>query len=148
MRALGVAALWVALVVAAGCAHEPGPVNASGQLPSEVTGSTWQWESATTVIGETKPDAPEHYTIRFDPAGRAEIRADCNSGSAPLGVGSNRQLQVGPPIALTRAACPPGSLSDEFVTELGRIRSWSIVDGKLYLSFPGDGGGLRFRAAP
>ena len=76
----------------AACAHEPGPTNTAGRLPPEVTGTTWQWVSMIARIGELRPDAPEHYTIRFGDDNRAQIRADCNTGSAPIGVGDNRQL--------------------------------------------------------
>jgi heat shock protein HslJ len=137
------------LIVAglAGCATAPGPVNTAGRLPPEVAGVTWQWVSMISRMGELRPDVPEHYTIRFDD-GRAQIRADCNSGSAPIGVGDNRQLQIGPPFAMTRMACPSGSLDHDYLTNLGRVRWWSLQDGRLYMRDAGAGSSLMFQPSP
>lgn len=131
----------------AACAHEPGPTNTAGRLPPEVTGTTWQWVSMIARIGELRPDAPEHYTIRFGDDNRAQIRADCNTGSAPIGVGDNRQLQIGPPIRMTRMACPSGSLDHDYLTNLGRVRWWSLKDGRLYMRDAGAGSSLMFQPA-
>ena len=49
------------------------------------------------------------------------------------------------PIALTRAMCPPGSLSDRFAKDVGRATSYFVRDGELYLELPVDSGTLRFR---
>lgn len=49
------------------------------------------------------------------------------------------------PIALTRAMCPEGSLSDRFAKEVGRATSYFLKDGDLYLELPIDSGTLRFR---
>jgi membrane-bound inhibitor of C-type lysozyme len=51
------------------------------------------------------------------------------------------------PIALTRAACPPGSFSDRFAREVGRATSYFVKDGELFLELPVDSGTLRFIAA-
>jgi len=48
-------------------------------------------------------------------------------------------------MALTRAMCAPGSLSDRFVKEVGRATSYFLKDGDLFLSLPIDSGTLRFR---
>ena len=138
------------LVIAASlaaCAHAPGPTNTAGRLPPEVAGTTWQWVSMISRMGELKPDAPEHYTIRFGDDNRAQIRADCNTGSAPIGVGDNRQLQIGPPITMTRMACPSGSLDHDYLTNLGRVRWWSLKDGRLYMRDAGAGSSLMFQPA-
>ena len=98
-------------------------------------------------IGELRPDTPAHYTIRFGGDNRAQIRADCNTGSAPIGVGDNRQLQIGPPITMTRMACPSGSLDHDYLTNLGRVRWWSLKDGRLYMRDAGAGSSLMFQPA-
>jgi hypothetical protein len=83
MRRLSLPLLIIASLAA--CAHAPGPVNTGGHLPPEVAGITWQWVSMIARTGEVRPDAPEHYTVRFGDDNRAQIRADCNTGSAPIG---------------------------------------------------------------
>ena len=131
----------------AGCATAPGPVNTAGRLPPEVAGITWEWVSMISRSGELRPDAPQQYTVRFGDDNRAQIRADCNTGSAPIGVGDNRQLQIGPPITMTRMACPSKSLDHEFLTNLGRVRVWSLKDGRLYMRDAGAGSSLMFQPA-
>ena len=137
------------LIVAslAGCAHEPGPVNAGGRLPPEVAGITWQWVSMISRSGELRPQEPARYTVRFGDKS-AQIRADCNTGSAPIGVGDNRQLQIGPPFSMSRTACPSGSLAHEYLTNLGRVRWWSLKDGRLYMRDAGAGSSLMFQPSP
>lgn len=49
------------------------------------------------------------------------------------------------PIALSRAMCPKGSLSDRFAKEVGRATSYFLQDGDLFLELPVDSGTLRFR---
>ena len=143
MRSLGLSLLIGAILAA--CAHTPGPVNTAGHLPPEVAGITWQWVSMISRSGELKPDAPERYTVRFGDDNRAQIRADCNTGSAPIGVGDNRQLQIGPPFTMTRMTCPSGSLDHDYITNLGRVRWWSLQNGELYMRDAGAGSSLYFR---
>ena len=131
----------------AACAHAPGPTNTGNSLPPDVAGITWQWVSMISRSGELRPDEPAHYTVRFGDDNRAQIRADCNTGSAPIGVGDNRQLQIGPPFAMTRMACASGSLDHEYITNLGRVRRWSLQDGRLYMRDAGAGSSLMFQPA-
>jgi len=48
------------------------------------------------------------------------------------------------PLALTRAACPPGSLHDHFVKQWPNVRSYTLKDGHLFLSLIADGGSYEF----
>ena len=49
--------------------------------------------------------------------------------------------------ALTRAACPPGSISNEFVQALDGAVIYFFQDGKLFMDIRYDTGTMRFRAA-
>ena len=60
---------------------------------------------------------------------------------APLD--SQMELKLG---AMTRAMCRPGSLSDDFVKDLGFVRSYVFRDGKLHLSLMADAGIMTFTA--
>lgn len=142
-------------VVLTGCAQtgsqttlpEPSPsVTAPSDsiMPAEVLGVTWQWMSLTTPVEQVTVDAPDRYTIRFDRAGRVAVRADCNRGTTSYVVGADRRITFRP-MALTKAMCPAGSLSDRFVKDVGRATSYFVKDGELYLSLPVDSGTLRFR---
>jgi len=47
-------------------------------------------------------------------------------------------------MALTRAACPPGSMHDHLARQWPNIRSYLIRDGRLYLALMADGGIYEF----
>jgi heat shock protein HslJ len=120
------------------------PVAISAGLPADVVEVTWQWESLVTPVETVKPDQPDRYTIRFERTGRASVRADCNRGGGAYTVTRDRRLSFGP-IALTRAACATDSLGDRFARDVGRVSSYFVRDGALFLEMPVDSGTLRFR---
>ena len=125
---------------------QPPPATES-TLPADVFDVPWQWESLVTPVETVKPDRPELYTLQFDRSGRVAVRADCNRGSGPYTVSAGRRITFGA-MALTRAACPPGSLSDRFIRDVGRVSSYFVRDGALFLEMPVDSGTLRFRKGP
>ena len=138
-----------ALVACAGNAPPvlPGAVNAPPPPlavagDTLLTGTVWRWTE--TVVGDAriKPDAPERYTLEFDPGGMVAIRADCNRGSGSyLLTGS--ALGFGP-IAMTRAMCPPGSKDTEFLRELGAVQSQQFRGDTLVLSLKTGSGSMTF----
>jgi len=149
--------LWLSAVVASGCATpaptppspQPtpagsSPIATSDGLPADVVEVTWLWESLVTPVETVTPDQPERYTIRFERTGRVSVRADCNRGGGPYTVTRDRRLSFGA-IALTRAACAAGSLGDRFARDVGRVSSYFVRDGALFLEMPVDSGTLRFR---
>ena len=113
-------------------------------LPAEIVDVTWAWVSFTTPAGQVIVDAPERYTLQLARDGRAALRADCNRGATTYSVGSGRRIALNS-IALTRAMCPPGSLSDRYVKEIGRASTYFLKDGDLFLELPVDSGTMRFR---
>jgi heat shock protein HslJ len=120
---------------------------AATSLPPEVLDVTWQWQSVTTPVEQINVDAPERYTIRFGSDGRVALQADCNRGMTGYTVTAERHIAFSP-IALTRMACPSGSLSDRYVKEVGRAGSYFLKDADLFLELPVDSGTLRFRRQP
>lgn len=121
------------------------PVVTSRGLPADVLEVTWEWESLVTPVETLAPDRPDRYTIRFERTGRVSVRADCNRGGGSYTVTRERRLSFGP-IALTRAACPAGSLGDRFARDVQRVSSYFVPrGGSLFLEMPVDSGTLRFR---
>jgi para-nitrobenzyl esterase len=51
-------------------------------------------------------------------------------------------------LAMTRAMCPPGSLSDRYVRDVGRTTRYTLGQHELRLELPANQGVLIFRAAP
>ncbi|MGE5644537.1 MAG: MliC family protein [Acidobacteriota bacterium] len=114
---------------------------ASGaRAQTDLTGTSWrlvkfQGGDGTTVT----PNNPANYTVAFNPGGRVSVRIDCNRGTGTWKSEAPNQLQLGP-LALTRAACLPGSMHDRIARDWGLIRSYTIKDGHLFLSLVADGG--------
>ncbi len=130
---------------------------AAGSLPSVATsrgtrvaddllGVTWELAGLTTPMEQRTIDTPDRYTVRFDSGGRLAVRADCNRGTGTYTVSSDRRLMVNP-LALTRAMCPPGSMSDRFAAQVSRATRYEVRSGDLYLTVAADSGTLRFRRA-
>ena len=109
-----------------------------------LVGTSWQlvrFQSSNDTA--LTPDDRAKYTIEFGPDGQLAARIDCNRGRGTWTSNGPSQLQFGP-LALTRAACPPGSLHDHIVKQWGFIRSYVMRDSRLFLSLMADGGIYEF----
>ncbi len=103
-------------------------------------GTSWQLVQIQSMDDKTsRPDDRAKYTMAFSADGRVVMRIDCNRGSGTWKSVGPSQLEFGP-LAMTRAACPPGSLHDRIVTDLAYVRSYILRDGHLYLALMADGG--------
>jgi heat shock protein HslJ len=120
----------------------PSPTSAG--LPADLMDVTWEWQSLVTPVETVKPDRPERYTLRFERTGRVSVRADCNRGGGSYTVTRDRRISLGP-IALSRVACPPGSLGDRFARDVGRVSSYFVKGSTFFLEMPVDSGTLQFR---
>ncbi len=110
---------------------------------SLLTGTVWTWQGTQMRDGtRITPDAPERYTLEFQPGGDVNVRADCNRGSTSYVLTGNA-LNFGP-IALTRAACPPGSRDTEFVKNLAAVSGQHFRGNDLVLTLKVDSGSMRF----
>lgn len=89
------------------------------------------------------PDDRAKYTIAFGTDGSVSARVDCNRGRGTWKSSEPNQLQFGP-LALTRAACPPGSLHDRIVKDWEFVRSYTLKNGHLFLALMADGGIYEF----
>jgi len=100
-----------------------------------------QYNNDTLLVA----DPPENYTVEFMTDGSVAIQADCNTGRGNFSTDdSSIDITVG---ALTRAACPPGSISNEFIQGLDGAVIYFFQDSKLFMDIQYDTGTMRFRAA-
>ena len=109
--------------------------------------NAWQWVRSTDNSGkETKVPAPGKYTLQFFLAdGKVAVKADCNNASGSFTADAhNLTITLGP---MTRAACPPGSLSDQFIKELGEVQTYLFDGSDLILGRKADSGSMRFAKA-
>jgi heat shock protein HslJ len=122
------------------------PTAAAGGGIADILGVIWKWESFTQTSGEAVAvDNPEAYEFMLLPTGAIRVKADCNNGSGTYWVeGDSISIEV---LTLTRAACPPGSLSDDFVQLLNQTSAYWVEGGDLFFEVGGDGGTMRFSPA-
>jgi heat shock protein HslJ len=112
-----------------------------------LAGTSWQlhaFQSMDDSQGTTVVDEPVKYTMTLNSDGNAAFRLDCNRGmggwdSTPSASGDGGSLRFGP-IAVTRALCPQPDLGEKLARDLDYVRSYRIVQGKLYMALMADAG--------
>jgi heat shock protein HslJ len=106
-----------------------------GEIPGQdLGGKTWQWVNSALKDGQTfSPASPADYTIEFSMVdGRVNIKADCNNAIGEFMTdGQSLQIMIG---GVTRAMCPPGSLSEEFLKELSEVNSYVVQGDSLTMT--------------
>lgn len=114
-------------------------------LRATLEGVVWQWEKFEGGDGSlTAPSTPSRYTLSFLPDAKLAIQADCNRARGTWSAqNSQLELSIG---GMTRAMCAHDSLSNDFLEDLGYVRSHVFRDGKLYLSLMADAGIMTFSA--
>ena len=111
------------------------------------TNVVWTWQGTQLQDGtRIVPDAPERYSLDFQPGGRVSVRADCNRGGGSYRL-DDSALSFGP-IALTKMMCPPGSRDAEFLQQLAAVASQSSTGTELVLTLQGNAGSMRFKRQP
>ena len=117
----------------------PPPLAAAGD--AMLADTVWRWSQTATGSNSIRPDAPERYTLEFQPGGMVSVRADCNRGSGTYLLNGSA-LTFGP-LAMTRAACPPGSEDTEFLRELAAVKGQRFNGDDLVLTLS-DSGSMTF----
>ena len=110
-----------------------------------LVGPVWHWLQFVDPLSKTMVDDPSQYTVEFKPDGEVQVKADCNSGNGTYTTeGSSISIEV---LAMTRAMCPPESLSDQFVQYLNEAAIYFFEGEELFLDLPADSGTMRFAPA-
>jgi heat shock protein HslJ len=114
-----------------------------GEGGSDVVGVVWKWEKLEESNDNTVVvDDPDRYNLEFLADGQLRLKADCNNGNGTYEVAGN-QITINV-MAVTMAMCPPDSLSDQYLKDLGEVVSYLIQDGKLALALKYDSGIMTF----
>ena len=130
--------LLLALGILVGCSSSP-PVRLAG-----IGNTSWQLVKFRGGNGALlTPDDKAKYTVAFTNDGNLSVRFDCNRGRGSWILTGPNEVRFGP-LALTRAACPPGSLHDHFIKQWPNVRAYALKDGHLFLSLVADGGSYEF----
>jgi heat shock protein HslJ len=110
---------------------------------SDLVGYVWMWleflENNDTI---TRPDMPGYYTLEFLPDGALNVRADCNNTMGTYTVDGNQlDMEIQ---ATTLAACPPESLSDEYLQLLNDAVAYIREGEFLFIDVMLDTGTMKF----
>jgi heat shock protein HslJ len=118
------------------------PLAQADTVPS-LTGETWKWRELRLDDGQRiRIDEPDLYTLRFVSDTGFILRTDCNRGGGTYAREENRlDLQV---TRMTRAACPPGSLSDDYLRLLKEVYGFRREGDFLYLLLRMEAGVMAF----
>jgi heat shock protein HslJ len=123
--------------------EDAGEVLSGDTTETGLTGVEWQWveyqemDDSLLVVGN-----PQVYTLVFEPQGEVQIKADCNRVLGRYTMdGSQITIELGPS---TLVACPPDSLSEQYLSLLSDVVSYVMRDGNLYLAVKYDSGIMKF----
>ena len=98
-----------------------------------------EWQLQRFQIGDggvVNVPIPARYTARFEPDGAVNFQVDCNRCSGSYTTEGNA-ITIGPLLACTLAACPPGSLSNQCLQGLLNAQTWQRSGALLVLIAPG-----------
>ena len=124
------------------------PASGSHVEAARLEGTSWRLIEISMSDGVTRPAIDRsRYTIGFGASEVLHVRFDCNRGHGIWKSPGAHQLEFGP-LSLTRAMCAPGSLHDQLVRQWPNVRSYTLKDGRLFLSLMADGGTIEFEPAP
>jgi len=124
-----------------------GATCAANAASSGLAGTSWRLVEIVSMDDSVyTPDERAKYTLDLQADGAAAVLADCNRGSGTWASESAGQLRFGP-IAATRASCPPGSLSERYLSQFEWVRSYVMKNGHLYLATMADGSIIEFEPA-
>lgn len=110
---------------------------------SDLVAYVWKWlEFLENNDTRTAPDNPENYTLEFLPDGQVKLKADCNNAGGNYSVsGSQIDIEI---TMTTLAACPPESLSDQYIQLLNDAVIYFRDGDLLYLDIMMDVGTMKF----
>ena len=109
---------------------------------SGLTGKTWQLTAITEKVPAFQGVVPAadqaNYTIEFKSDGTFNAKADCNQLSGTYTTSGSNGLTIVPG-PMTLAACPPESLSGQYVEALGKAASYAVASGQLTITLTDQG---------
>jgi heat shock protein HslJ len=134
----------IASLVLGGCATATSSPPQAGTDP--LAGSRWQlvqFQSSDDAVGTIKPAEPARYVMDLMAGGQLAMQLDCNRAvgrweAKPTDATSG--LIAFSAAAMTRAACPPGSMDTRIARDLEHVRSYTLEGDRLNLALKLDSG--------
>jgi heat shock protein HslJ len=106
-------------------------------------GTVWKWRQ-TLYPDDTRvvPANSENYTLKFLSDGKINVRADCNLGGGSYTLRGNEiSIEI---TYTTRAACPPGSLEQNYIRDLNAAVVYFFKADVLYFNLKYGVGTMKF----
>lgn len=117
------------------------------ETPTSLPGTTWNWvQTRYSNDFVAAPADPTVYRITFGTDGKVNVQDDCNVLNGVYTAGENGELTIDLQTS-TMAACPPGSLHDQFILDLSGVASYLIEEGSLFAALKFDTGVMEFTPA-
>lgn len=112
----------------------------------KISDVVYQWvQTLYNNDSKVEPNEPKNYTVQFMADGTIAVKADCNQKGGTYSVSvQDRRISIKITTS-TMAACPEGSLEDEFVRGLTASSQYFIRDGDLYIDLKYDTGTMTFK---
>jgi heat shock protein HslJ len=112
---------------------------------SEIAGTVWQWvQTRYNDDRKAVPADPKNYTIQFREDSTLNVKADCNQKGGTYSASAVEKRLSIEITHSTMAACPEGSLEDEFARALSAAAIYFFKDGDLYIDLKYDSGTIQF----
>jgi para-nitrobenzyl esterase len=122
------------------CAVMATSPTAFSQDDSPLSGTTWRLVKFEGGDGKVmRPPNPDSFTLDFQRGGTLVARVDCNRGRGSWKVTPPSGIEVETKV-MTRAYCGPDSMDAQVLKHMGFIRSYTMKNGRLFLSLMADGG--------
>lgn len=143
MRSFSVAYLLALIFSLAACAYssDKEPQSQAVSEASGLAGAEWELaEVSDTPQAARDPNSvePGLYTMTLNADGTASFRLDCNRGFGKWQSTSNSADNSGSirifDIGVTKALCPPGSISDQVTANLTQFNLFELTEARLILS--------------
>ena len=110
------------------------------RVPTSLGGTLWRLDAyQSTNYTRALPPSGAIYTVAFAGDGQVTVVADCNRGTGTWSSGAKGGLTVSG-LVTTLAQCREGSMSPQFLKDLGNVQGYQVVDGRLYLNVANGGG--------
>ncbi|MFO7635394.1 MAG: META domain-containing protein, partial [Caldilinea sp.] len=115
--------------------------------PTSLPGTAWNWlQTQYSNDFVAAPADPTVYVLTFGTDGTVNVQDDCNVLNGAYTAGDNGELTIDLQTT-TMAACPPGSLHDQFILDLSGVASYLLEDGRLFAAIKFDTGVMEFALA-
>jgi heat shock protein HslJ len=118
-------------------------------VPAKLDGTAWHGVTLTSAGGAVSEGTAVAYEIEFRDEGLVRIKLDCNTAAGSYTArehdAGQGDLTIGA-LRMTRAMCPPGSLSPVIAGQLGAVHGYIVTAKSLTLTLS-DGGTLVWQRA-